>query len=87
MNKQFWIIDTDTPGMSMGQFSASGPYPTKKAAEAALLKEHRELWETSCNCLQSDHTQKWCKPQHIVEVIATVVPKVTAKITLENCEA
>lgn len=79
---QFWVIDTDTPGMSFGQFSASGPYPTQAAAEAAIVADIRNLWEDSCTCLTSDKTSKWCKPLHIVEVRRTVEPEITPTIRL-----
>ena len=79
---QFWVIDTDTPGMSQGQFSAFGPYPTQAAAEAAIVADIRNLWEDSCTCLTSDKTSKWCKPLHIVEVLRTVEPEITPTIRL-----
>jgi len=79
---QFWVIDTDTPGMSQGEFSASGPYPTQAAAEAFIVAETRNLWEDSCTCLTSDKTTKWCKPLHIVEVRRTVIPEITANVKL-----
>ena len=79
---QWWVIDTDTPGMSQGQFSASGPYPTQAAAEAAIVADIRNLWEDSCTCLTSDKTSKWCKPLHIVEVRRTVEPEITPTIRL-----
>lgn len=82
---QFWVIDTDTPGMSQGQLSASGPYPTQVAAEAFIIKDTRNLWEDSCTCLTSDKTpRKWCKPLHVVQVIRTVQPEITAKVILVN---
>ncbi|MFY8215260.1 MAG: hypothetical protein ACOVMP_01510 [Chthoniobacterales bacterium] len=80
--KPFWVIDLDTPGMSQGQFSASGPYPTQSAAEAAIMDEIRNLWEDSCTCLTSDKTSKWCKPLHIVQVIRTVQPEISALVKL-----
>lgn len=79
---QFWVIDTDTPGMSMGQFSASGPYPTQAAAEAFIVADTRNLWEDSCACIQSEKKRPWCRPLHIVEVRRTVVPEITAKVVL-----
>jgi len=68
--------------MSRGQFSASGPYPTLKAAEAAIIEDTRELWEDSCTCLQSDKKSKWCEPLHIVQVIRTVQPEITPLVRL-----
>jgi len=79
---QFWVIDTDAPGMLQGQLSASGPYPTQAAAEAAIAADIRNLWEDSCTCLTSDKTIKWCKPRHIVEVRRTVEPEITPTIRL-----
>lgn len=81
---QFWVIDTDAPGMSRGQFSASGPYPTQAAAEAAIIEDIRNLWEDSCTCLTRDQTRPWCKPLHIVEVRRTVEPEIHPTITLVN---
>lgn len=79
---QFWVIDTDTPGQSQGQFSASGPYATMQAAETFIIEDIRALWEDSCTCLTSDKKEKWCKPLHIVEVRRTVEPDITPTIKL-----
>ena len=82
MNKQYWIIDTDTCGATLGTHEASGPYPTRKAAEKAALNDIRNVWEDSCTCLKTDHDTNWCAPLLIVDVIRTVLPKITAKIEL-----
>ena len=82
--KQFWVIDTDTPGMSHGQFSASGPYRSKRAAEEFIRADVSHLLEKSCNCLKRDDGKPWCNPLHIVEVICTVQPRITSIITLEE---
>ena len=84
MKSQFWIIDTETPGMSQGQFSASGPYPTRKAAETAIPTDIRNLWEDSCPCLQREKDVPWFMPLHIAEVVRTVQPQITAKIILAD---
>jgi len=81
---EFWLIDTDTPGMSRGQLSASGPYPTLKAAESALLADIRNLWEDSCTCLKKDSEVKWCLPYKILELAKTVQPEVSALINLKE---
>jgi hypothetical protein len=78
MKKEYWIIDTGGNGESMNTREASGPYPTKKAAEKALLKD-----QDACACLkQGCEKDDWCKPLLIVEVVRSVVPKITAKIEL-----
>ena len=82
--RQFWVIDTDAPGMSKVQFSASGPYTSQAAAESYILNDARTLWEDSCDCIKSDKTVPWCKPLHIVEVRRTVMPKITANVVLEE---
>ena len=79
---QFWVIDTDSPGVSRGQLSASGPYPTQAAAEAAIKAYICNAWEDSCTCLTADKTRPWCKPLHIVEVRRTVEPQITPSIRL-----
>jgi hypothetical protein len=86
MKHQFWIIDTDATGMSQGEFSASGPYPTQRAAEDHIRRETKDIWEDSCACLQSDKTNKWCNPLHIVKVIRTVQPVIRATVKLEEVE-
>jgi len=83
MNKQYWIIDTDTCGRTLGTHEAVGPYPTKQAAEKAALNDIRDFWDEACACLKKDcDKDNWCKPLLIVEVIRTVVPKITATIKL-----
>jgi hypothetical protein len=82
MKKQFWVIDTDSPGENRGQFSASGPYQTQAAAEAAIKADIRNAWEDSCACLTTDKTRPWCKPLHIVEVRRTVEPEIKPMIRL-----
>ena len=83
MKKQFWIIDTGGTGESMNTREASGPYSTKKAAEKAVLKDHENFWDDACTCLKEGcDKDNWCKPLLIVEVVRSVVPKITAKIQL-----
>jgi hypothetical protein len=81
---QYWIIDTDTTGTSIGTFEARGPYNTQRAAEAEITRDTKELWEDSCDCLTSDKSREWCKPLHIVKVIRTVQPKIEANVKLET---
>ena len=82
MKKEYWIIDTDYIEKSSTTRHATGPYPTKKAAEAFALKDIRDVWNDSCTCLQTEHDTDWCAPLLIVEVVRSVVPKITAKIEL-----
>ena len=84
--KQFWVIDTELHGESQGQCSASGPYRSKRAAEAFITADTRNLWEASCGCMQRDDTTPWCKPLHIVEVVRTVQPRIKAIVTLEDIQ-
>lgn len=81
MKKEYWIIDTDS-GSSIRTSKAIGPYPSKKAAEEAALKDIRDVWEDSCTCLKRDTEIDWFKPLLIVEVVRSVIPKITAKIEL-----
>ena len=81
---QYWIIDTDTTGTSLGTFEARGPYNTQRATEAEIIRDTKELWEDSCACLQTDKSANWCKPLHIVKVIRTVQPKIEANVKLET---
>jgi hypothetical protein len=84
MKSQFWIIDTETPGMSQGEFSASGPYPSQRAAEDHIRRETKEMFEESCPRLQREREVDWCKPLHIVKVVRTVQPAIRASIKLED---
>jgi hypothetical protein len=82
--ENYWVIDTDSPGNNLKEFSAMGPYPTQAAAERAIIEDTSRLWEDSCACLTADKTRAWCKPLHIVKVLRTVQPKITANVKLEN---
>lgn len=82
MKKEYWIIDTDPIEKSSKTCHADGPYPTKKAAEHAALNDIRDVWNDSCTCLKTEHSTDWCAPLLIVEVVRSVVPKITAKIEL-----
>lgn len=83
MNKQYWIIDTDGRGESLNTCEAVGPYPTKKAAEKAVLADTQNFWDDACTCLKEGcDKDNWCKPLLIVEVIRSVVPHITATIKL-----
>jgi len=62
----------------------NGPYPSISATEKAILKEHKEIWETSCNCLQSASSKSWCDPVQIFKVVKTVKLEVTANIKLQE---
>lgn len=82
MKKEYWIIDTCLHGSNTDTREAIGPYPTKKTAEQAALNDIRDVWNDSCTCLKTDIENDWCKPLLIVEVVRSVVPKITAKIEL-----
>jgi len=84
IRSQFWVIDTDTPGMSEGTYTATGPYPTQAAAEKAIREDIAEIWKDSCTCLTADKSKKWQKPLHIVEVRRTVTPEIIPLITLAD---
>jgi hypothetical protein len=82
MKKEYWIIDTDTIEQVTNTRYATGPYPTKKAAETFALNDIRDVWNDSCTCLKTDDDTNWCSPLLIVEVVRSVVPKITTKIEL-----
>jgi len=82
MKKEYWIIDTDPIEQVTNTCHATGPYPTRKAAETFALNDIRDVWNDSCTCLKTDHETDWCAPILIVEVIRKVIPKITAKIEL-----
>lgn len=84
--KEYWVIDTESQGESLGSFSATGPYTSKRAAETTILDAARSFWDDACTCLKRDNEIAWSKPLHIVEVVRTVVPKITAKIALADVE-
>jgi hypothetical protein len=84
MKKEYWIIDTDYIEQSSKTRHADGPYPTKRAAEHAALNDIRDVWNDSCTCLKTEHSTDWCAPLLIVEVVRSVVPKITAKIELAD---
>jgi hypothetical protein len=70
--------------MSQDELSASGPYPTQRAAEDYIRRETKSLWEESCTCLQREGESPWCKPLHIVKVVRTVRPAIRGRVTLED---
>jgi len=82
MKKEYWIIDTDPSHGTTNTREAIGPYPSKKAAETAALNDIRDVWHESCTCLKTDTQTDWCAPLLIVEVLRSVLPKITAKIEL-----
>ena len=86
MKKQFWIIDTGSPGESQGQFGASGPFPSQRSAEAHLVSETRDLWEDSGTSIQTEMERPWCEKQLIVEVVRAVIPAIRAQVKLEDAE-
>lgn len=62
----------------------NGPYPSISATEKAILKEHKEIWESSCNCLQRESKCSWCNPVQIFKLVKTVKLEVTANIKLQE---
>ena len=78
----FWVIDTGSQAESRGTHEARGPFSSQKSAEDWIIRDTRAIWEDSCTCLTSDKSAKWCKPLHIVQVVRTVEPDITAKVTL-----
>jgi hypothetical protein len=71
---EFWIIDLYHPTESLGEFPASGPYPSQAAAEKYIISDTRAIWEESCTFST--------RPLKIVQVIRTVQPEVTATVSL-----
>jgi hypothetical protein len=77
-----WIIDTND-----GQRTVAGPFSSIAAAESHIVAETKEQWEGACACLQlPDKKHEWCGPLHIVRLVRTVQPRITAVVTLESAK-
>lgn len=72
--KRFWIIDTDSPGENQGSYSASGPFPSMKAAKDYMRQDAKDCFENSCGCMRHDRSLPWSKAQIIVEERARILP-------------
>lgn len=79
---EFWVIDTTTPGETLGSYAATGPYPTQEAAEEFLIEDSRETWGDSCDCIKSSDDHRWGRPVYIVQVVRKVQPKVVPLVQL-----
>jgi hypothetical protein len=80
--EEYWIIDTGEEAQSQGSHTASGPYPSRKAAESHIKRDHKQLWEESCTCLKNGTDIEWCKPLLIVRTVRKVSLEITANIKL-----
>jgi hypothetical protein len=83
MSNQYWVIDTERSNPE-DLCESYGPFDSRKNAERFILSRNKELWETSCNCLQRDSNTNWSEPYAIVEVVRTVNVRIEAKIKLED---
>jgi hypothetical protein len=81
--KQFWVIDTESSGPK-DPCESHGPFGSRRDAEKYITSVNKELWESSCNCLQRDCDTVWTRPYHIVEVVRTVNVRIEAKLRLED---
>jgi len=80
--EEYWVIDTEEEGPSRGTHSVYGPYPTQKAAEKRIKRDHKQLWEDSCTCLKNGSDTEWCKPLIIVKAVRKVQLEITANVKL-----
>lgn len=59
-----------------------GPFTSIASTEKAIIEEHKEIWETCCNCLQAGSSKAWCEPVTIYRKVKTVNLNITPNIKL-----
>ena len=78
---QFWVIDTDAPGVDDGSRTARGPFDSMAAAEAWMISDCRDTFAASDTRICDISTSgNWAKPMHIVEVRKTLLQVPTVNI-------
>jgi hypothetical protein len=83
----YWIIDTDAPGVNTGSFTASGPFPSQAAVEAFLIRAAKRLVEGCGEDLRNIDGDKWGAPVHIVQRLRTVRQVPSYNVTVKLAES
>ena len=66
----------------IGYDDFNGPFTSIKKAKKAIEDEHKQIWESSCECLQKDSGDRWANPVQIFKLVKNVELKITANIKL-----
>jgi hypothetical protein len=83
--EQFWVIDTERPGIDHGSHTAIGPFATQSAAESHLIRDCEDLLHaTRFEDLNDMDPATYAAPAHIVKVVRTVrqTPQVRIAVKL-----
>lgn len=83
MKDEYWVIDLEQEGLSVGDKSARGPFPTENAAAIHIQTETRGLYKESCRCLRNG---EWETSFRIVKTVRAVRPSITetVRVTLKD---
>ena len=73
MKKQYYYKE-------IGCDDFNGPFASLAKTQKAIMDEHREIWESSCKCLQRESEMRWANPVQIFQLVKTVELKITANI-------
>lgn len=88
MKKEYWIIETDTPGELLDSKAALGPYSSVAQAESWLRDDAKETFlAADKSCRDVAMRGEWAAPVHIVQVVKTVkqCPEVSVRVRLQKC--
>jgi acyl-CoA synthetase (AMP-forming)/AMP-acid ligase II len=79
----FWVIDKESHGESIGAKTVFGPFETRKCAESFIVRDFEGWWKTSDLPLM-DRDENACGTYFILEQKAEVRPvgKVHTKFSL-----
>lgn len=87
MKKEYWIIDTASPGESENSKSAVGPFATIASAEKWLRDDAKDTFlDADRSCRELSEDREWADPVHIVQVLRTVrqCPEVSVRVQLRR---
>lgn len=70
-----------------GENEMKGPFKSMRAVTKEILKEAKECFDESCNCLKREEDTNWFDVVEIFQRVGVVRPTVTSKLKLEEVQS
>jgi putative SOS response-associated peptidase YedK len=69
-----------------GEDALKGPFKSMRAVTKEILKEAKECFDESCNCLKREENRNWFDVVEIFQRVAVFRPTVKSKLKLEEVQ-
>jgi hypothetical protein len=69
-----------------GEDALKGPFKSMREVKKEILKEAKECFDESCNCLKREENRNWFDVVEIFQRVAVFRPTVKSKLKLEEVQ-